>query len=180
MLSQDGVLLSTCLLACVTAFATTDLLRRRIPNVLTLPAAAAGLGLHLASGGSLGVLQSGAGLIVGLAVFLPFYLARGFGGGDVKAMAAVGAFLGPRSVLLAAALVLIAGAVGALVLLWSRAGLRTVLDLLRRWSWRLYGLAQGGVDVPIPPPEHDAALQRFPYGLAIACGTLACLILSAP
>jgi len=139
------------LLAFLAVAAVADLRTRRIPNLLTISAALVGLLLNFSRSGGPGALASGAGLLTGLAAFLPFYLAGGFGAGDVKAMAAVGAFLGPRGALLAAAWTLGVGGVGALLLLavlrWQAARTRA--------GWRL----------------RDACRQRFPYGLAIACGS---------
>jgi prepilin peptidase CpaA len=139
------------LLAFVAAVAIVDLRTRRIPNLLTISAAALGVVLNLSRSGGYGALASGAGLLTGLIAFLPFYLAGGFGAGDVKAMAAVGAFVGPKGALLAATWTLLVGGLGALGVLASF-----------RWKaartpdgWRL----------------GEARRHRFPYGLAIACGT---------
>lgn len=138
-----------CLLIFVAAAAIVDLRTRRIPNLLTVSAATVGLVLNLSRTGGAGAIASGAGLLTGLAVFLPFFVAGGFGAGDVKAMAAVGAFLGPKGALLAATWTLLVGGLGALLVLavlrWKSA----------RNDWRLL----------------EAGRYRFPYGLAIACGT---------
>lgn len=141
-----------------------DLARHRISNVLTFGAALLALGLQFIVNGPDGVLSGLGGLAVGLAVFLPFFLLGGMGAGDVKAMAAAGAFLTPWTSLLAAGLSLVAGAVFGLVLLAWRGGLA---DTFRAWSLRLV-IADRSVrpDVPV------AAAMRFPYALAIATGTL--------
>lgn len=39
--------------------------------------------------------MAGKGLLLALAIYLPLYLIRGMGSGDVKLMAAVGALVGP-------------------------------------------------------------------------------------
>lgn len=147
-----------CLLVLLAAIAIVDMRTRRIPNRLTIPSALAGLLLNVLCSGSAGGLTSAAGLLSGLAAFLPFYLAGGFGAGDVKAMAAVGAFLGPKGVLLAAAWTLGVGGLGAAlvvgVLRWQAARTRV--------QWRL----------------SDARRHRFPYGLAIACGSALSLMWS--
>lgn len=166
------------LLLFVGAVAAVDLCTRRIPNALTVSGAAVGMGACLWSAGTLGLLQSGAGLGVGLIAFLPFYLGGGFGAGDVKAMAAVGAFLGPKGALLAAAWTLLAGGVGGMAVLLLRGGLgslgrRAHEGALRAWS--VYATGR------LSPAGHllgDAARHRFPYGLAIACGTLASIVWS--
>ena len=140
-----------CLLVFLAVAALVDLHTRRIPNLLTIAAALVGLLLNVLRSGGPGALACGAGLLTGLATFLPFYLARGFGAGDVKAMAAVGAFLGPKGVLLAAAGTFGVGGLGALL----------VVGALRWQSVRT-----GRIWRPV-----DVRRQHFPYGLAIACGT---------
>lgn len=161
------------LLLFVGAVAAVDLCTRRIPNALTLSGAALAMGACLWSAGGLGLLQSAAGLGVGLVAFLPFYLGGGFGAGDVKAMAAVGAFLGPKGALLAAAWTLLAGGIGGMVVLILHGGLGSLghraHSLVSR-AWSVYATGR------LTLPGHllgDAGRHRFPYGLAIACGTLA-------
>lgn len=69
----------------------------RIPNFLTLPLIAVGVGINSAAGVS-GLLLSIAGLVACSFVPVLLYRAshgRGIGGGDVKLFAAFGALLGP-------------------------------------------------------------------------------------
>ena len=72
-----------------------DLWTRRIPNLLTFGAALAAALWFLATGGLAAGAWALCGWCVGLLLFLPFYLLGGMGAGDVKLMAAVGAWLGP-------------------------------------------------------------------------------------
>jgi prepilin peptidase CpaA len=72
----------------------TDLRTRRIPNVLTFGAAAAGLAFHAFFSGS-GPLTALAGWITGVLIFAPLFLLRGMGAGDLKLLGALGAWLGP-------------------------------------------------------------------------------------
>lgn len=124
---------ATALFACaVTAWALLlaliDLDLRVLPDSLTLPALAAGLGLH-----AFGFSFSGAGFgdavlasllaFVGLGVLAylwrRFYRQDGFGAGDVRMAAALGALLGSRNLLYllfaAAALALLAGGLAAVL-----------------------------------------------------------------
>jgi prepilin peptidase CpaA len=107
------------------------------------------------------------GFAVGLGVFLPFFLMGGMGAGDVKTMAAAGAFLAPWPSLLAAGLSLIAGAMLGLAVLAWRGGL---LATLRGYSQSLLFLSS--TRRWLRPSLPAAAAQRFPYALAIALGTL--------
>jgi prepilin peptidase CpaA len=160
------------LLAFVAAVAVVDLARKRIPNALTVPAAGLAISFHAASAGLIdGLLVAVAGLLLGLAMFLPLYIAGGFGAGDVKAMAAVGAFLGPVGAILAGACILAVGAVIGLGKLAVNSGLRPLLAYFfpvpadaREVARRTPGQAADAAD--------DALRRRFPYGLAIAIGTL--------
>jgi len=130
-----------------------DLRTRRIPNRLTVAAAAVAVALGVARAGWHGAVISAAGVLTGLALFLPLCLAGKLGAGDVKAMGAVGAFLGPVGVLLAAIYTLLAGGIGAVVALVA-----------------CRSAAHGRADSAV-------RRQQLPYGLAIACGTLASIVL---
>lgn len=75
--------------------ATYDFRYRRIPNWLNLSGLILGLGLNVFFFHAGGALKSGQGLLLATAVYLPLYLLRGMGAGDVKLMAAVGSLVGP-------------------------------------------------------------------------------------
>lgn len=154
-----------------------DTSTRRIPNWLTAPAAVIGLGVNFMIAGPHGALGSLAGGLLMLAIFLPVYVAGGFGAGDVKALAALGLLLGPRGAFAAAGCTLIAGAAGGVLVLAARGGSPALRSLLQRWSLRGCVLISTGRAPRLEPPAGDAARHRFPYGLAIACGTAAALLI---
>jgi prepilin peptidase CpaA len=93
-----------------------DLRRRTIPNSLTAGAMAIAVIAQAALGGWRGLGAALAGALVGFAVLLPMRP----GGGDLKLMAAFGAMLGPKGILLAALLAAIFGACWAAVSLLGR------------------------------------------------------------
>src|SRR5207247_86600 len=70
-----------------------DLRSRRIPNVLTFGAAAAAFAYHFTTGGVGALGQSALGWLVGVLVFIVPFALRGLGGGDVKLVAALGAWI---------------------------------------------------------------------------------------
>ena len=75
------------------AACATDLHDRRIPNWLTFGASAAALAVAYATGGQAGVQHAAGGWATGFFLFLPLFLLGGMGAGDVKLLAALGAWL---------------------------------------------------------------------------------------
>lgn len=160
------------LMAFVISVAIIDWRTHRIPNVLcaigSMIAATMQMWLH----GEAGLLSGLGGALIGFAMFLPFYAVRAFGAGDVKAMATVGMFLGAPAAALAVGATLISGAViGVLVLSMKPEHARATLH-------RLLGFAFAPVTaLRQTKQEHTArSRQRFPYGIAIACGTAVALL----
>jgi prepilin peptidase CpaA len=136
--------------------------------------------MHIWTSGASGALQGFAGMLAGLAAFLPFYLAGGFGAGDIKAMGAVGSFLGVKGALLAAAWILISGAIAGLVVLTLHGALPSLRARARKWALQVHATWATGRVQLLEPAASDCASQRFPYGLAIACGTLVSVLWSQP
>ena len=152
--------------------AALDATTRRIPNALTFGSTAVGVAFAAATGGVQGLGWSVAGWMVGLLLFLPLFALRAMGGGDVKLLAAFGAWLGPALVCWVAIYGAIAGGVLALVLVLGRGRLRTTIANM--WAivthWRLSGLKPHPV-VTLDNPD----AVRMPYALPIALGALATL-----
>lgn len=144
-----------------------DTFTHRLPNWLTLGIAVTCLLLHFVFFSWVGLAVAATGLLVGLLCFLPFHLFGAMGAGDVKLMAATGAALGPRTVLLTVVLTIIAGGCIALVYIGWKGSLGA---LLNRYGRMLRSLAKWQPQY-LPPAAEEAAAVRFPYALAIACGT---------
>ena len=77
-----------------------DLKTRRIPNWLTVISLVLALAFHLTTGGWPGLLAALGGFAVGFGILLVLWLIGGGGGGDVKMMGALGAWLGASTTLL--------------------------------------------------------------------------------
>ena len=169
MTSYGSTLLVIAMLAVA---AWHDLRRHRIPNWLTLGGLLLGLALQAGFAGWTGLRAGLGGMVVALAIFLPGYLLRTMGAGDVKLAAALGTLLGPGTMFLAACFTLIAGGVLALLVLWRRGGLRAAGA---RYLSTAQLLAATGRIGYVPPRAGEAAATRFPYAVAIATGTLAAL-----
>src|SRR5688572_2362189 len=93
---MSQIVVTTIALAVGFVACVTDVRSRRIPNVLTFGAAAAALLFHLFVAGTGGLQTAVGGWLVGTVLFLPFFALGGMGAGDVKLLAALGAWLGPR------------------------------------------------------------------------------------
>jgi prepilin peptidase CpaA len=149
-----------------------DLRTRRIPNALTFGAAAVALLVHGLTGGAAGLTTSAAGWLLGAALFLPLFALRGMGAGDVKLLAAVGAWLGPQQVIWVALMTSVAGGVLAIVVAVSHGYLRQALKNIYFLlvHWRVSGVG----------PVEEVTLTgsrgpRLAYAVPIAVGTLVTL-----
>src|SRR5262249_40950955 len=107
-IQQPALVTSLAIALCA---ALTDLRWRIVPNSLVMAGWIAGMALQTWASGGTGALRALIGSAVGLAIFLPFYLLGGMGGGDVKLMAALGACLGPVQILRVALMAALLGAV---------------------------------------------------------------------
>lgn len=150
----------------------SDLLVRRIPNAVTFCMVIVALVLHTWFGHWQGLMFSLTGLFAGLLCFLPLYAFAAMGAGDVKLVTAVGAVVGAKVVFMAALMTIIAGGVLALAYVTARGGLPA---MVRRY-FLMFRLLLVGQPEYISPAQGEAAGLRFPYALAIACGTALAVI----
>jgi prepilin peptidase CpaA len=156
-------------LGVVLTAAVIDVRTHRIPNILTFGSAAVALVYHAWAGGAQGLGASAGGWAIGVALFLPMFLLRGMGGGDVKLLGAVGAWLGPMGVLYAGLYSVLAGGVLALVV----GGMHGYLGKAFSNIWGLLGLWRTAGIQPLPGLTiEDSVGPRLAYGVAIAAGTL--------
>lgn len=155
-----------------------DARERRIPNLLVLLTLSAGVVLNVIGpdNGSGGLFHffpgaqgaSGAllGALTGFAFFLPLYLLRAMGAGDVKFMAALGSFVGPvEAVNLALSILVMGGVLAVVRILWARKS-RLVLSNVKLV---LSGLSVGALRSFDPATQ---SADRMPYALAFAGGLL--------
>lgn len=153
-----------------------DIRTRKIPNQLTVGGLLAGLVLHAGLGGWTGLRTALLGAGLGLLVFLPPYLLRGTGAGDVKLMGAVGALAGPLNTFGIFLLTALFGGILAILLLLWKGGLRKAF---RNVGFIVTELASGR-----PPHQNrpdltleGATAPKLPYAIPIALGTLVFLSL---
>ena len=157
------ILLTTMLLLAV----RSDLDAHRIPNPLVAWGALAALAVSTTPGG-IGLAPALAGFVLGLLALLPLYALRALGAGDVKLMAAVGAFIGPQALPLALLATFIAGGLMTVLVTLHRGTarrlMRNVRDMFCNAWWRL-----ACREVPVLEPAPVSA-GKMPYALAIAVG----------
>ena len=145
------------------AAAVIDLATRRVPNVLTMSMAAAGIALAAAGLGRIGLAASLTGCVLGAVLMLPGHMLGATGAGDVKLLGAAGALLGPALTFKAFVASVIAGGVIEVIVAIHRGRLRRTLDGMTR-------LAVG--KAAASEIEHPQAGNRFAYAPAIAVGVM--------
>ena len=149
-----------------------DVRGRRIPNWLTYSGLITALIVRTGLAGWTGLKGGLLGLLLAGGIFYLFFLLGGMGGGDVKLVAAVGAWAGTAqigSILIVSA---IAGgilAVGYMVVFRQmRQTLLNTVELVR------HHMTSGLQPHPVINVQQSNTL-RLPYGLAVAMGTLFCV-----
>jgi prepilin peptidase CpaA len=108
-------------------------------------------------------------------LFLPLYIVRAMGAGDVKLLAMVGAFLGPGDTFYAAlASMVVGGALSILFVLVRGTARRLLYNLGSLFQHGLLSVAGGSK--PNLRIGADVSAGKLPYGVAIAIGTIGYLI----
>jgi len=154
------------LCACV-----SDIQRRRIPNSVAALLAATGLAYSAVASASLGpsLMASGGGLLLGLTLWLPLYIVRWLGAGDVKLFAAAGAWLGPARTLDGALIAALAGGVLAVVWMLFAYGVNDTVAIAALAKANPRKIVNHSVDAK--------SRRAIPYGVALAFGAMAAALL---
>ena len=154
------------------AAAVSDIRARRVSNRLNLTILLVGLGWRavtaIAGGDAMIAVDAASGVGVGLALLLVPFAARWIGAGDVKLLAACGAWLGPFDTLLAGLLGLLGGGVLAAAIALSGPA------ALRKSVARTLGLSMMTFTAPDAPRRR--ASQMVPLAVPIAAAACAILL----
>lgn len=166
--------------------AAIDLRTHRIPNLLTFGGAIVGLIVNVGLSRESGLITSVTGWVVGVLLLAILFITRGIGGGDVKLLAAAGAWGGPYFALYTLFFGALAGSVIAIGFLVARGDVgQAIQPIVRALRWRI-ALTLSGVlsasQTQILEPKGAAPVASplktyFPFGPALAIGGLAALLL---
>jgi prepilin peptidase CpaA len=149
----------------------TDWRSRRIPNWLTVPAAALGLAGSIAFFGWGGAKSSLAGLGLGMLLLFPFVLMNAFGYGDWKLVGASGAILGVDALLQVFFVAALVNAAIALVLVISQRRLWQTLRNIGHIFGALVRFRRPDPSISLDNPQS----AKVPFGIAWALALLACV-----
>jgi prepilin peptidase CpaA len=153
----------------------SDLRRHRVPNRLSLGLAAAGLTAQACFAGWSGLKAGLLGLALAFGILLLLWLMHVMGAGDVKFMAALGAWLGPQLTLYALVAGGLAGGALALALIvhrrvWWQASANVGVLLTKMGSlstaFSEFGSAQ----------SLSRSTGVLPYAIPLSVGTLVVLV----
>lgn len=151
-----------------------DLRERRIPNVLIVLGLVAGVVGSFMTEGTPGFLDSLGGMVLGMALFLPFFIPRLVGAGDVKLFGVVGGFVGLGAVLPVFFFTLILGGVLGIL----------AVSLSHRWTTFFGNLKVFLISIQYGVKGAEMALSdvatqsavRIPYAVAIAMGSIVWIV----
>ncbi len=148
---------------------------RRIPNWLTISGVLLGIALNTSFFGLAGALSAAEGLVLALIIYVPLYILRGMGAGDVKLMAALATMAGPMNWLVIFLVTSLLGGVVALALVLARKrfaqtyfNVLTLVGSLARFE------APYRTNIELDVRESQSL--RLPHGTVIAFGVVLCLL----
>ncbi len=147
-----------------------DYRTHRVPNWLNVILAVGGLSVHAWLAGWAGLWHATAGMLVGFGLLIGLWLVRGMGAGDVKFMAALGAWLGPQLTLYAVAVGGLIGGVIALCMIaargrWRQSAFNVGLLVTKCSSVRTALSDFGSVG------QLAGQAGKMPYAIPLALGT---------
>ncbi|SET06015.1 prepilin peptidase CpaA [Oceanobacillus limi] len=149
---------------------TTDLKSRMIYNNVIYPALLMTFIFHFATGGWDALSHSFIGFLIGFGLLLIPYFMGGMGAGDVKLLGLIGALKGGAFVFQSFLYTAIVGAIMAIIIILIRRGmLKSLLYFIA--SLKSGVVLKGGI-------SKGSLTATYPYGVAIAAGTVVSMVLA--
>jgi len=153
------------------AAAIFDLRSRRIPNWLVVSGLVSGFALNGMLAGLTGLGSSLLGFGLALLIYVPLFMLRAMGGGDVKLMAALGSLCGPHNWLILFVFASLVGGISAIVVILgrraARSSLTNTMHIFREVAHgRMPFRSNPALDI-----AHDSSIS-IPHGVTIAAGVM--------
>jgi prepilin peptidase CpaA len=168
-------LLTATLLTFMLSCCVVDIRSRRIPNAISGPAVVIGAALNMFYFGSPGFVWSLSGVGVMIAMLLAPFALGGIGAGDVKMMAAVGAFAGPRFAILGLTLGLALGGVFMAIHLIRLGRLAEKVAAMREM---ITSAAITRSTAPLRVAADNPGAISLPYSVPLGLGTAAVVLVA--
>ncbi len=159
---KEGVWILAVLFAAAAGW--MDWRSRRIPNWLTMPGLLLGVAANSLVFGWAGAKTSLLGAGLGLALLLPLVLVGSLGPGDWKLVGALGAFLGPRHLVVVLLGTILVAGVMAVVLVIVKKRVRQTVRNMGRILAAFVQLHLPGQELTLQNPES----LKVPFGVAVA------------
>lgn len=163
----DILLIMTLVICCI-----TDLKVRKIYNKIIFPVLFSVLLLQLILNGFSGLKVSVIGFATGIGILIIPFILGGFGAGDVKLLALIGALKGGIfAINTALYMCIIGGAIALIIIIFHK----ETINFFKSFIYFLYGLLTGHhykVVFSTTP-----FIKKFPYSVAIAGGAIISLFL---
>lgn len=159
--------------------AVTDVWKFKVHNLLTLPLILSGMLYHTMTSGASGLGQSVLGILLGFGLLLPLYVIGGVGAGDVKFLAALGAWLGTIPTLLVVLAGSVANGVYAVALLMYRGRLSELMVNLQLAWYRFaaIGRSLGTEDrIETEVRRDDRRRRLIPFTAMMTVGLIVVLL----
>lgn len=157
-----------------------DVMRFKVYNWLTFPLLLGGLIYHAFSGGWDGLAASAIGTLVAFGTLIIPYAMGGIGAGDVKLMAAVGAWLGlPLTVYVLAGAIIAAGVYGVVLMIISGRARQSLLSLgIMYYQLRSVAMHLGSEErVEEVVKRDDRRTRLIPFAAMVPIGVVVGLVL---
>lgn len=159
--------------------AVIDIRRFRIPNGLTAPLFACGVVFHSVVGGFAGLQSSLLGALFGFGILFVFYVVGATGAGDVKFMAATGAWMGIPTTVYVFAVAGIATAIYSTAILLWQGGLGRATATIRVTLLQLQTIGKHlRVDERVESiaKRDDRRKRLVPFAAMVAFGVIVVLL----